>query len=384
MADTFSCIFSSVLDVHAPLKRRRISKKSTPWITPKVKQLMRERDQLKTRATNDSTLWPRYKALRNKVTYELRNCVQQYYHAIIEENSNDPKEMWRAINKVLNKDSPSSFSAVNFQGQRLDRPNKIAEAFNEHFVTIGPKLASNIEQKPDDNPLKYLEENNENSPKFQFKQVDASCVRKAVKPRSNVPNISPNIEVGKKPKLFNVRSRVVKCTEHFIEHFDMPNCAITRVQKTERGNEESAPNFVNSVVRKMADFETATRKRKAAAAILILDILEEDQRRTWKRGKTRKWIKRRDELGHFNTIIQELRMEDMPAYKEVMRMEYAQVLEILSFIEKDITPQKIFGGNEIICPMARLTLALRFLATGETYRSLSFSFVFRSLQFHTL
>ena len=180
MADTFSCIFSSVLDVHAPLKRRRISKKSTPWITPKVKQLMRERDQLKTRATIDSTLWPRYKALRNKVTYELRNCVQQYYHAIIEENSNDPKEMWRAINKVLNKDSPSSFSAVNFQGQRLDRPNKVAEAFNEHFVTIGPKLASNIEQKPDDNPLKYLEENNENSPKFQFKQVEASYVRKAV------------------------------------------------------------------------------------------------------------------------------------------------------------------------------------------------------------
>ena len=78
MADTFSCIFSSVLDVHAPLKRRRISKKSTPWFTPQVKQLMRERDQLKTRALNDSTLWPRYKALRNKVTYELRNCVQQY------------------------------------------------------------------------------------------------------------------------------------------------------------------------------------------------------------------------------------------------------------------------------------------------------------------
>ena len=124
----------------------------------------------------------------------------------------------------------------------------------------------------------------------------------------------------------------------------------------------------------MADFETPTRKRKAAAAILILGILEDDERRTWKRGKTRKWIKRRDELGHFNAIIQELRMEDMPAYKEMMRMEYAQVLEILSLVEKDITPQKIFGGNEIICPMARLTLALRFLATGETYRSLSFQF----------
>ena len=67
MADTFSRIFSSVLDVHAPLKRRKIYKKSTFWITPQVKQLMRERDQLKTRATNDSTVWPQYKVLRNKV-----------------------------------------------------------------------------------------------------------------------------------------------------------------------------------------------------------------------------------------------------------------------------------------------------------------------------
>ena len=125
----------------------------------------------------------------------------------------------------------------------------------------------------------------------------------------------------------------------------------------------------------MADLETATRKRGAVAAILILDILEDDERRTWKRGKTRKWIKRRDELGHFNTIIQELlRMEDMPTDKEMMRMEYAQVLETLSLIEKDITPQKIVGGNEIICPVARLTLALRFHATRETYRSLSFQF----------
>ena len=147
MADTFSRIFSSVLEVHAPLKRRRISKKSTPWIKPQVKRLMRERDQLKTRATNDSTLWPQYKVLRNKVTNELPNCVQKYYHTIIEENSNDPKEIWRTMNKVFNKDAPSTFfTAVNFQGQRLDRLNEIAEAFNEYFVTIGPKRASSIEQ----------------------------------------------------------------------------------------------------------------------------------------------------------------------------------------------------------------------------------------------
>ena len=101
--------------------------------------------------------------------------------------------MWRTINKVLNKDAPStSFTAVNFQGQRLDRPNEIAEAFNKHFVTIGPKLASNIEQKPDDNPLKYLGEINENSPKFNFKQVDARYVKKAVMGLKNSKSPGPD------------------------------------------------------------------------------------------------------------------------------------------------------------------------------------------------
>ena len=55
------------------------------------------------------------------------------------------------------------------------------------------------------------------------------------------------------------------------------------------------------------------KKKKKKKALL------NDEGRTWKRGKMRKWIKRRDELGHFNTSVQELRMEDMPVYKEMMR-----------------------------------------------------------------
>ena len=53
----------------------------------------------------------------------------------------------------------------------LDRPNDIAKEFNRHFVTVGPKLASSIDQKRDDCPLKYLKGPDETSPKFQLKQV---------------------------------------------------------------------------------------------------------------------------------------------------------------------------------------------------------------------
>ena len=96
----------------------------------------------------DSTLWPNYKVLRNEVTTELRKYVQQYYHTIAKENCNDPKEMWRTVNKVLNKDSASPpIPIVNFQEWVLVRSNEIVKAFNEHFVTVGPKLAGSIRPK---------------------------------------------------------------------------------------------------------------------------------------------------------------------------------------------------------------------------------------------
>ena len=117
-----------------------------------------------------------------------------------------------------------------------------------------------------------------------------------------------------------------------------------------------------------------TRKRKAVAAMIILELLEGDEERNWKRGKTRKWIKRREEQGYFDNIVRELSIEDTAGFKEMMRMSYEEFLGILQLIEKDITPKQIIGGTKVICAKARLTVAIRFLATGETYRSLSFQF----------
>ena len=36
------------------------------------------------------------------------------------------------------------------------------------------------------------------------------------------------------------------------------------------------------------------------------------------RGKTRQWIRRRDERGYFNNIVKELAMEDTAEYKDMM------------------------------------------------------------------
>ena len=183
MASSFHDLFSSILEVHAPLKRRKVSSNNTPWISPLIKNLMRERDQAKKRAEKDHNVWPRYKKLRNKVTSELRNSVQDYYHNLIEENSGNPKAMWKTINKVLNKCKTSApLNSVTLNGRKYVRPDEIAEAFNEHFVTIGPKLASKIEAPTDADPMAYVRNvvKDKRLPKFLFKHVEVSYVKQEI------------------------------------------------------------------------------------------------------------------------------------------------------------------------------------------------------------
>ena len=71
-------------------------------------------------------------------------------------------------------------------------------------------------------------------------------------------------------------------------------------------------------------------KRKFVAAAGLIDLMDEDEELRRKRGKTRAWIRRRDEKGFFNNIVRELMLEDTVAYREMMRMSYSDFSQILS------------------------------------------------------
>ena len=115
-------------------------------------------------------------------------------------------------------------------------------------------------------------------------------------------------------------------------------------------------------------------KKRAALVLALSLLLDEEEQRTWKRRKTRLWIKRRKVKGYFTNIIDELRIEDTPSYREMMRMDYVQFKEILAAIEPQITKVQVQSGHKVIRPAERLALTLRYLATGESFSSLHFQF----------
>ena len=97
------------------------------------------------------------------------------------------------------------------------------------------------------------------------------------------------------------------------------------------------------------------KKRKCSAALLISKVLDESNDNKRCRGKTRAWIRRRSEKGHFNNIARELMIEDTARYKELIRMNYDNFCEILRSIEQYITPKEIFGGAKLVKAAERLT-----------------------------
>ena len=65
---------------------------------------------------------------------------------------------------------------------------------------------------------------------------------------------------------------------------------------------------------------------------------------------------------------------DTTTYREMMRMSHSSFKVLLNFIEPYISPVESFCGNKVIKSPERLALTIRFLATGESFHSLSYQF----------
>ena len=75
MASVFNSVISSLLEVHTPVKRRKITSHHAPWITVEIENLMKERDLAKKRSEKD--------AVRGCGTKSLLNFVPGYRNTII-------------------------------------------------------------------------------------------------------------------------------------------------------------------------------------------------------------------------------------------------------------------------------------------------------------
>ena len=105
---------------------------------------------------------------------------------------------------------------------------------------------------------------------------------------------------------------------------------------------------------------------------LLLDEEEEFELESKKKTWVRPWIQNRQQYGSFHTLHKELEL-DQQAFKEYFRLDKTQFEMLLNNVYKHIIKRDT-NMRECIKPKEMCSLTLRYLASGESFRSLEFQF----------
>ena len=96
------------------------------------------------------------KKQRNIVSNEIRIAKQSYYHNSFNEYKVNSRKTWQTINELTSRKSgKESVTSLKVNGVSIRNPTVLSNEFNNHFATIGSKLAGNINTSDSDNYLRY-------------------------------------------------------------------------------------------------------------------------------------------------------------------------------------------------------------------------------------
>ena len=86
--------FSTLLDIHAPITKKRLRYNKSPWINSSLISKLRERDSLKKRFDKNpnDVIWSKYKKLVMKLVSSLRRPSMSPFLARINSAKSDPKK----------------------------------------------------------------------------------------------------------------------------------------------------------------------------------------------------------------------------------------------------------------------------------------------------
>jgi hypothetical protein len=132
------------LDIHAPVKSKRLRCNESPWINSSLISKLRERDSLKKRFDKNPSdvIWSKYKKIRNEVNKLVKNTkrVITFWRVLTQ-----PKVILRKRgNSIMNSLPVKNVKIVKQDDTEITNSYEIANAFNTYFTTTGDSLANEL------------------------------------------------------------------------------------------------------------------------------------------------------------------------------------------------------------------------------------------------
>ena len=175
-----------------------------------LKNDMRFRDAAKKKAIKTKNLhdWANYRKLRNKINNNVKTTKASYYHNSLIQSEGNSRRTWKTINHLMSRRQNNQLVKEDKVNDiSICNSNEISNTFNEHFSTIGPRLAREIPSTSDEVST-YLNNFPENFNKFSFRPTTNSIVfthlnRLSKTKSTGLDNISADIISGPLCDLFN-------------------------------------------------------------------------------------------------------------------------------------------------------------------------------------
>ena len=111
----FQRILCNVLDTHAPLKKKSLRTKNSPFMTKQLRKMIMNRSRCKHSYHKNQTVgnWERYRKLRNECVKLTKKVKREYYQNLDVSNIIDYKTFWKTVKPLF---SDKCKSCKNYLG----------------------------------------------------------------------------------------------------------------------------------------------------------------------------------------------------------------------------------------------------------------------------
>ena len=124
----------------------------------------------------------RFLRFRKILRQSINEAKRSYFHTTFERFKHDIKQTWSVIDETLRRKKKEPLSPTFLHnGRTLNDPQEIANAFNIYFISIGPKLATQI--NANHHFIAYLD--NPSDRRLKLESIDEATTRKLMEHLKN-------------------------------------------------------------------------------------------------------------------------------------------------------------------------------------------------------